>query len=948
MPDRASEGARPGLRGSVRRWIGHLLALALLAATLACGDGASPFDSHTRSRFSDPADLAQWCAVGDGKTACKFVATRFPGPSGQTHLLSPQFYRLHDEWYWFALLNGQRLDGVADAPVDGKRYLSIAEVYQDLAGKDRLPLDLQFYGERLYSPRFYELMLGKLVGGSYSGVGRVLGGGTLQYWPAEPSRPVPQALWTLALEVPEQANEATVAAYFARLAAVLPAEVYAQLHWLSRGNPAQDALVAQLRKGTGPLAKRALYPTDLVAPGQVEGYTEGITAGRLRKLDADQLGSATFDRRDLLMLAHVPDELPPVAGVLTAVPQTPQAHLNLLMAARGTPNAFVSGIAADPVLLGWAEDRAPVILQVKKDQVRWRKMTQDQWNHWLTRTGAGPAKPPPPLPAVLPQTLDLSGRSLGEMLALRPIIGGKCAGMLALLSRPDLHLPYKPLCLTVAGELLHRAQAQPHIDAVLQVAEFDWDRYARFLLLEGAQQLAAEHLGDSNVARVLAWAAKAKLDPKVREVLDAGGLRRWLAAQPLDPVWLAQVRAALQSQFAALSPGQGLRFRSSSTAEDIEGFNGAGIYDSDSGFLQPPPAEAAKTVERAIRKVWASYWLFGAVEERRNAGIDHSWGRMAVLVEPRFDDAKESANVVAVPRLSRVQVGAGQAPLAGFRVTLNALNGAGSVTNPLPGQGLPEVIEAVQGGDGKVAIQRLQAASVGGQVLSDAEVTALVAPLRALSEAWLDNAGVGLAPALRPRTLALDLELKRVFAGWPAMADGQVAPPRMVVKQVRPLRRAGHLTPLVGFEVPSDLWAAARSVFRRSCYDAGIDLQIVEVYTDPAIAEEPYAVRPYDASAQITLNQALLGLAAGSQFTALPSNASFAHPQTSASQWDLQIDPAAAQASSWGWQRLRVASDGSWQLIRGADVHEGGPLKCSSVALSESPEAWLQQLLDAP
>lgn len=940
------------LSARAARWF--WLGLAALALWLpACGAEQAPFDPHTRSRFLSAQDLAQWCEVAPGKVACKFVATRFPGAAGQTHVLSPSFYRLHDEWYWFALLNGQRIDGVTDEPVDGRRYLTIDEVYQDLKGKSKLPLDLAFYGDRLYSPRFYELMLGKMSGGQYSGVGRVLGGGTLQQWPAEASRPVPEALWTLALEVPEQANEATVLAYFARLAKVLPAEVYAQLYWLSRGNPAQDALVAQLRKGAGPLAKRALYPTDLVAPGQVEGYTVGITAGRLRKLDANQLGSATFDRRDLLLLPNVPDELPPVAGVLTAVPQTPQAHLNLLMEARGTPNAFVSGIMSDPLLSEWADERAPVILEVQKDKVRWRKLTQDQWSVWLSRTGAGVAKPPAPLPDPLPQTLDLSGHKLSEMLALRPIIGGKCAGMLALLSQPGLALPHQPLCLTVAGELQHRAAAQPHIDAVLQVPEFDWDRYARYLLLEGAQQLAAEHPGDANVPRVLAWAASAPLDAKVQAVLKAGGLRRWLAQQPLDPAWLAAVRATLQSQFKALAPSQGLRFRSSSTAEDIEGFNGAGIYDSETGFLQPPAAEAEKTIERAILRVWASYWLFGAVEERRNAGIDHSWGRMAVLVEPRFDDAKESANVVAVPRLSRVQVapgqsGQGQAPLAGFRVTFNALHGSGSVTNPLPGQGLPEVVEAQQGPDGKLTIQRLQAATLGGQVLSDAEVEALVGQLRALSEAWLDNAGLGLAPALKPRTLALDLELKRVLAGWPALADGSQAPARVVYKQVRPLRRAGHVAPLPGFEVPSDLWAATRLVQRRSCFDGGLDLQIVELYSDAAIADEPYAVRPYDASAQITLNQPALGLAAGSQFTALPSNAAFGHPQTQATQWDLQVQPSSPLAAQWGWDALTVQPNGTWQLRRGAEVHGGGPLSCSVLALSESPEAWLQQLLDGP
>ncbi len=910
---------------------------------LGCSATAEePFDSHTRRSFGSEADLASYCAVAQGKTACKFIATRFPGLAGTTELLDPQFYRLHDEWYWFHLLNGRSLDGVADEPDTSRRYSTIAQIYTAFAGKTKLPLDLAFYGDRLYSPRFYELMLGKLGPEGFSGAGRILGGGTLQHWPAEQTRPWPNALWTVALEVSEKANEALLLAYFARLNKVLPKQVAGNVYWLSRGNPQQDALVAQLRAGSGPLAKRVLYQTDLVAPGQVEGYTEGITAGRLRKLSSGQLGSATFDRRDLLLLPTVPDELPPVAGVLTAVPQTPQAHLNLLMEARGTPNGFVSGILQDPVLAEWAENRDPVILQVQKGKVRWRKMSQPEWNSWLERTGTAQAKPPAPLPATVPLTVDLSGRQIEEMAGLRPIIGGKCAGMLALLTRSDLHTPLKPLCLTVAGELQHRAAAQAYIDAVLKIPEFDTDRYVRYLLLEGQEQLQAEHPGDANVAKALAWGAQPGLDAKLLELLQAQGLRRWLAKRPIDGVWLQTIRSSLQKQFAGLSVSQGLRFRSSSTAEDIEGFNGAGIYDSETGFLQPPAAEANKTLERAIGRVWASYWLFGAVEERRNAGIDHAWGRMAVLVEPRFDDAKESANVVAVARLSRI------AGMQAFVVTLNALHGSGSVTNPLPGQGLPEVVEVQLGAGAAPVIQRIQPATVGGQVLSDAEIVALVAPLRGLAEAWLDAAGQGLAPALRPRTVALDLELKRMLPGWPTLADGSQPPARMVAKQVRPLRRAGHVQPLPGFEVPSDLWAATKLVQRRSCFDSELDLQAIELYSDPALKDEPYAVRPYDASVQVTLTLPVLGIPAGAPRWALPSNASFDHPQMTEKTWDLELTPAATAAQQWGWQQLSVQTNGQWQLRKGSLVHSGGPLKCSTLALTEAPEAWLLQLLDAP
>ena len=41
-----------------------------------------------------------------------------------------------------------------------------------------------------------------------------------------------------------------------------------------------------------------------------------------------------------------------MAGIVTAVPQTPLAHINLLAQRRGTPNVYVAGVMA----LDWLDD----------------------------------------------------------------------------------------------------------------------------------------------------------------------------------------------------------------------------------------------------------------------------------------------------------------------------------------------------------------------------------------------------------------------------------------------------------------------------------------------------------------------------------------------------------------------------------------------------------------
>ncbi len=83
------------------------------------------------------------------------------------------------------------------------------------------------------------------------------------------------------------------------------------------------------------------------------------------------------------------------------------------------------------------------------------------------------------------------------------------------------------------------------------------------------------------------------------------------------------------------------RFRSSSNAEDLEGFNGAGLYTSQTG-------DSPKSIEKAIKKVWASLWSQRAFDERCHAGIDQESVGMAILAHRSFPD--EYVNGVAITR----------------------------------------------------------------------------------------------------------------------------------------------------------------------------------------------------------------------------------------------------------------------------------------------------------
>ncbi len=87
-----------------------------------------------------------------------------------------------------------------------------------------------------------------------------------------------------------------------------------------------------------------------------------------------------------------------------------------------------------------------------------------------------------------------------------------------------------------------------------------------------------------------------------------------------------------------------MRFRSSTNAEDADGFSGAGLYTSKTGDLN----DSKKPVDVAIKKVWASLWSYQAFMEREYFNINHSEVYMGILVHRSFPD--EDVNGVAITK----------------------------------------------------------------------------------------------------------------------------------------------------------------------------------------------------------------------------------------------------------------------------------------------------------
>lgn len=312
--------------------------------------------------------------------------------------------------------------------------------------------------------------------------------------------------------------------------------------------------------------------------------------GRLRTLALDERPSP----RDIVIYETLPNELPPVAGVISGSRQTPLSHVNLRAVQDGIANAFI---------LGGAQHReiAPLIgkyvrYSVSGDDFEITEATVEEVNSHFEKSR--PRNPQTP-------QRDLSVDEIGSLDAIAfdalGSFGGKAANLAELrtLGFPEGMIP--------------RGYAIP------------FSFYHRFM----------EHNGFYEQARAMMDSSEFSGDTARREAALAT-FRQQIREGEMPPSLLDAI-GTLERSFPEGLP---LRCRSSASSEDLPGFSGAGLYDSfthhnDEGHLA-----------RSIQQVYASLWSFRAFEERTFHRIDHLLAAMGVLVHPNYSG--ELANGVAV------------------------------------------------------------------------------------------------------------------------------------------------------------------------------------------------------------------------------------------------------------------------------------------------------------
>lgn len=323
--------------------------------------------------------------------------------------------------------------------------------------------------------------------------------------------------------------------------------------------------------------------------------------GYLKKVELADLENTYLGRHDIVLLSGIPNDVSVVAGIITTEFQTPLSHINVLSHNRNTPNMALRD--------GWENEHLSpfegelVYLKVRSDSFEMRLATLDEATaFWEQNEPQG----------TIVLEKDTSIQGLVDLqnadYTYLDVIGGKATNFAEILN------------VSVDGNTIPTPESSFAIPFYY---------YEKHLKDAGLDVVINEMLQDPEFIN----------SPDIRRT-RLENLQDQIKDFPLDEGLLEMV----ENKINHFQYFPSFRFRSSTNAEDLESFSGAGLYSSYSAKKDNPN----KRIDRAIKKVWASLWNWRAFEERSYYNIVHTSCAMGILVHRSFPD--EDANGVVVTK----------------------------------------------------------------------------------------------------------------------------------------------------------------------------------------------------------------------------------------------------------------------------------------------------------
>jgi hypothetical protein len=325
----------------------------------------------------------------------------------------------------------------------------------------------------------------------------------------------------------------------------------------------------------------------------------GTAVGRIHIIDRLD-DTVEIGDNEIVVLKELPMSLPPVRGIIVAKPSSPLSHVNILARGWNIPNVYIRD--ADKLFREY--DTFVYKLEARLNDYELTRASIDE----IKTQFVSPDQQVPPADLT---TTKLAG--LRELRKTDNVAYGAKSANLGHLLRSRIRGITVPDGFTVP---------------------FHW--YDKFIKDNKIDPLIAKLLDDNDFIH----------NPRIRrQKLEE--LRSTIQSGSFDD----DLRAAVIRRWRVQLGGRPVFVRSSSNAEDLPNFSGAGLYSSVANVRDPE-----KLIE-AIKRVWASLWKFEAYEARmRNyvsqtdvymsalvqLGINMDRGGVMITKDP-FDDAVKNA-----------------------------------------------------------------------------------------------------------------------------------------------------------------------------------------------------------------------------------------------------------------------------------------------------------------
>jgi hypothetical protein len=326
-----------------------------------------------------------------------------------------------------------------------------------------------------------------------------------------------------------------------------------------------------------------LDKSDLDANQQYQPLNIGAGIGQLRIIDRVS-DDTVIDRNQIVIFKEVPVHLTPLSGIITTEPASPLSHVNMLAKSWAIPNATIKN--ADQLFR--VLEGKYVRLEVRENDYSIApadpREVEQRNREWVKRSDLVT----PRADLAYDRLTDLNRQRMRDAVRF----GAKSANL---------------------GEILHARLAGVVVPRGFAIPFRYYQEFIRRNRLDARIATAVEE--DRFVH-----------DPRYRKSRLAE-IRQWIVNGQHDPAFERAVLDKVHREYS----GKGLFARSSTNAEDLANFSGAGLYTT------VPNVRTDDQLMEAIKTVWASIWNYEAYEARESFGMNHFAVYPAVLIQEGID-----------------------------------------------------------------------------------------------------------------------------------------------------------------------------------------------------------------------------------------------------------------------------------------------------------------------